>query len=632
MKYTHLFLLSCMFSACSVDLTPVDDGFEVTQQAGDWRGEIIYQIVVDRFSDGDPTNNYGVVPSDLVRYQGGDWQGIINNIDYLEALGVTTVWISPVVRNVEQHNGFDGYHGYWTQDFLDVNPHFGDLATLRSMVNALHERDILVIIDVVTNHIGPLFYYDINQNGQMDNSIYGTGTDSPLERMSEEEPDFDQRGVQSFTSLGEAGPAPIRWFHDPATNHMPPLPAVFQDPTWYNLRGRIDAWGREPYACAVVGIDNEVDPSACRDYVRLQEMTGDFPSGLRDIRTELPEVRSALIDVMVHWIEVADIDGFRVDTIKHVELEFWDIFPSEVRRRAAELGKTNFFMIGEAFDGRDALVSDYVEPNRLDSVFHFSQNFRVFNGVFIGGAPTTDIGSIWNERVRWYNDEPHARGIESISGGKVPPKDLLVNFLDNHDMPRFLWNAGTDELGIARLHAALAFMLLEVGIPCIYYGTEQQFSGRDDPMNRLPLWWTGFDRENSTFQWIAGLTRLRRSTPELMYGDETIRWQTAHVGNEIDAGLFAFERSFEGERALAVLNTSPTNISRTVSLDGYTMPVGFEPGTVLVDIMPNATCNLLTVQAEGCLIGENALGCLVAIVEPLKTHLFVEATRTERCR
>ena len=122
---------------CGEDVAPVTTDFKVTNHAGDWRGEVIYQLMVDRFADGDLNNNQGAVPGELGRYQGGDWQGVIDHVDYLKKLGVTSVWISPVVRNVESDAGFDGYHGYWTQDFLDVNPHFGDIAKLREMVDVL---------------------------------------------------------------------------------------------------------------------------------------------------------------------------------------------------------------------------------------------------------------------------------------------------------------------------------------------------------------------------------------------------------------------------------------------------------------------------------------------------------------
>src|SRR4051812_38179939 len=134
----------------------------------DWRDEVIYQVLVDRFADGDVNNDYKVQPGALARYQGGDWKGIEDHLDYFTSLGVTTLWISPVVKNVETDADVDAYHGYWAQDLTQVNPHFGDLAALRSMVARAHDRGLKVVLDIVTNHMGQVFFYDMNLNGHAD--------------------------------------------------------------------------------------------------------------------------------------------------------------------------------------------------------------------------------------------------------------------------------------------------------------------------------------------------------------------------------------------------------------------------------------------------------------------------------
>src|SRR5687767_4596710 len=124
---------------------PAERPHQVNQDI-DWRDQVIYQIMVDRFWNGDPTNDWNVEPSIPARYHGGDWQGIIDKLDYLEELGVTALWISPVVKNTEEDAGFASYHGYWTQDFLRPNAHFGDIVKLREMVDAAHARGMLVIL------------------------------------------------------------------------------------------------------------------------------------------------------------------------------------------------------------------------------------------------------------------------------------------------------------------------------------------------------------------------------------------------------------------------------------------------------------------------------------------------------
>src|SRR4051794_22132485 len=152
--------------AASVGCMKFDDAAsgepKLATHVNDWREEVIYQLLVDRFADADQGNNYNVHPSAPGRWHGGDWAGVESKLDYLETLGVTTLWISPVVKNVDTDAGFDGYHGYWAQDLTATNPHFGDLPALRRMVSAAHARGMKVILDIVTNHLGQLFYYDIN--------------------------------------------------------------------------------------------------------------------------------------------------------------------------------------------------------------------------------------------------------------------------------------------------------------------------------------------------------------------------------------------------------------------------------------------------------------------------------------
>ena len=122
-----LILVALALSSC----VNVDLKMDHQTRVEDWRDEIIYQVVIDRFDDGDPSNNFNVDYRKEAAYHGGDWQGLIDRLDYIETLGVTALWISPIVKNVENDAGFSSYHGYWTQDFTRVNPHFGDLAKLQ---------------------------------------------------------------------------------------------------------------------------------------------------------------------------------------------------------------------------------------------------------------------------------------------------------------------------------------------------------------------------------------------------------------------------------------------------------------------------------------------------------------------
>lgn len=557
-----LLLLGC------TDPSPYAEDPEVVNLVEDWRDEVIYQLMVDRFANGDRNNDYNVTydETNLARYMGGDYQGVIDNVDYLLDLGVTTVWISPVVVNVEEDAGSASYHGYWTQDFVNVNPHFGDLAKLREMVDVLHQNDIKVVLDIVVNHVGQLFYYDINRNGQADITVYyATNGSDEVDIVTEWDPSYDTRGIQGYTSLGESGPAPLGWVNIPEINRVPPNPPEFWNDAWYNRRGRVTDWN-----------------------VSEQVLYGDFPGGLKDLDTANPDVQDALIDVFTGWIDRAGLDGFRIDTLKHVEHEFWQRFCPAVRDHCNLIGKEKFLQFGEAFDGSDELIGSFTAPGEVDSVVYFSQKFQIYDDVFKYGQPTAKVEELYSQR-----DEHFGTSAQELGAGQAP-RDILVNFIDNHDIPRFLFEKDS----VPALKSALVYLFTQDGIPCLYYGTEQGFAGGNDPANREPLWPSGYSRDGELFQHIAALTRLRQQYAPLRRGDFTIRWTTPRTGAEEDAGILAFERSYDGEAALVVINVSDDHESHT-GYQGATMPVGFAPGTVLKEVFPEGSTRTFTVASDG---------------------------------
>lgn len=532
---------------------------------GDWRDEVIYQVLIDRFANGDLNNDYQVRPGHLARFQGGDWKGITEHLDYVKELGVTTLWISPIVKNVETDADVDSYHGYWAQDLSKLNPHFGDITDLRRLTRRAHEMGLKVVLDIVTNHMGQVFYYDTNLNGNPDIYIGGSGalpvvsSRSDLSRITEYDPDWDPKGVQAFTSLGPAGRAPIIFIQDPKINRVPP-PGVLGTARAYHGFGRI------------LNYDDE-----------KQRTLGDFPGGLKDVATELPEVRAELIDRYTKWVELADLDGFRIDTVKHVEYGFWTEFGTKVRQRLAPQNKTRFLMFGEAFDGNDQLLGSYTQENMLDSVFYFSQHYQVFRDVFMRAFDekqqkgTDQIANLWAQRRTNYRNEPQPGGIE------LAPSRALVNFMDNHDVARFLFEANGDK---DALRNALVLLMTEEGIPCLYYGTEQDFSGGNDPANREVLWNTGFNTSGDTFRHFAKLARTRTTYEALRRGDTNVVWSSAHVGGEEDAGILAYERTggdAGAAYALVVLNTNGRKDSATS--DGTKIMKLSVKGTNVVDVL-----------------------------------------------
>ncbi len=610
----------------------------------DWRDEIIYQVMIDRFEDGDKSNNWDVKYNTAVAFHGGDWQGLIDRLDYIEDLGVTALWISPVVKNVENDAGFYSYHGYWTQDFMSVNPHFGDMAKLKELVRKCHERNIKVILDIVTNHVGQLFYYDINNNGSPDEGVQGGG--GPSERrpyrsenqdqpsgvvhVSEWDPDYDSRGIYGVTSLGENGLAPLRWLNWPNVHRVPPQPEEFANFDWFNAKGRVTVWETGDERASIHYIDcmkqaGSEDGECWRQAHkkrREQEILGDFPGGLKDLRTSREDVRQALVDAFSYWIEEADFDGFRIDTLKHQEPDFFEYFAPRIRKAAKDLGKNNFFMFGEAFDGNDELLGEYTQGQGVDSVFYFSAKYQIFENVFGEGQSSQKIKELYNGRKApfeakyddanypdcegencdpnypkrpyrlagkpRYNDQPKENGPIDENGNGLTSQQLLVHFMDNHDVARILFsfNQFNDryfpneppeirrEDARKRLHNALTFLLTTDGIPCIYYGTEQDFDGGPDPSNREDMWNTGFKTSGATFKLTQKLIKLRKKYAQLRRGEfKFIDYQD---------NLVAFERVNDGENVLVLINSSN---DRGTAIGVTGLQTSFSSGTQVYDVL-----------------------------------------------
>lgn len=118
-----------------------------------WADDIIYFLLTDRFEDGDKSNNMDVDKNDLRRYQGGDIQGIINKMDYIKSLGVSTIWLTPVFDNQTDFVNSSGYHGYWPIDLYKVDEHQGDMKKFKEMVDIAHKKGLKVILDIPLNHV-----------------------------------------------------------------------------------------------------------------------------------------------------------------------------------------------------------------------------------------------------------------------------------------------------------------------------------------------------------------------------------------------------------------------------------------------------------------------------------------------
>ncbi|MGH7992879.1 MAG: alpha-amylase family glycosyl hydrolase [Limisphaerales bacterium] len=461
-----------------------------------WQQQSIYQIITDRFYDGDPSNdnadgNYEPDGHKGTSVHGGDFKGIEQKLDYIKSLGATAIWISPVVLNARGE-----FHGYAGLDFYRVDPHWGTMADLQHLVQAAHARGLLVIDDIVVNHGGNL--------------------------VDSADPDYPNFKYPP-------GGYHLR-FRNPAKQYLPPFDLNAANPQLTNL------FHNNGY------IQDYHDPAQ----LELGEL-----SGLDDFRTETPYVRAQMEKIYEFWIEQAGFDAFRIDTVKHVEMGFWQVWCPDIHAFAAAHGRPSFFMFGEVLDHSDGRCGSYTGmmgggPFKLDSVLDYTLYFKI-DPIFARatGSPR-QIAEHY--RAVAANYDPAAL-------------NQLVTFLDNHDQARFLSipGASTD-----RLKVALVFLYTAQGIPCLYYGTEQAFNGQKDPFDREDMFagqfeWgpsrgDNFSMTHPLFQLVARLNNFRRLYPALQTGLQSNLWSSAS-----SPGLLAYTRRLGAQQVLVVLNTAETN-------------------------------------------------------------------------
>ena len=489
----------------------------------DWRDENIYFIFTDRFFDGDPSNNnlesgHGSpqAPTDSRGIHGGDLRGIQQKLDYIKSLGATAIWITPIPLNV----GDSAYHGYGAQDFNALAPHWGTMTDLSNMVSAAHARGIKVILDIVCNHSG--------------NMIFSS----------------ELSGYPKFL----APPAGYNMHYRSArARHAPP----------FNITNAT------PPVFTSIFHNN----GAIRDFNNTQQVVLGELAGLDDFATETTYVRTNMMNIYTNWVGRADFDGFRVDTVKHVDIGFWQYWCPQLHQFATSIGKSNFFMFGEVFDGSESLCGSFTGtmgggPFKLDSVLDYPLYFTV-NSVFATASGNTQqIENHYNAIAANYDSNAWYR---------------LVTFLDNHDNPRFL-SAGNANDNTNRLEVALEFLYTSRGIPCLYYGTEQAFDGGADPYNREDMFAGQFeqgpsvgDNFNEThplFQLLAKLNNFRRLYQSLRRGVHNNLWN-----NPSGPGLFAYSRVLSNEEVFVCFNTAASSQTLT------NRPTTCSPGTVLVNLL-----------------------------------------------
>lgn len=516
---------------------------------------MLYFLMIDRFSDGNesgfldndgnhsssgstapyhPDKDYesdkSVDRDDFgLKWNGGNLPALTQKLGYLKRMGITTLWISPVLKQVAFE---ETYHGYGTQNFLDVDPHFGTPGDLQKLVSKAHQMGMYVILDIIVNHSGDVFGY--RKRKPKWRKIFPYRMKGFKDKTGR--PVISVRNPEKHIS---AWPDGALW------------PKELQRPKTFTRRGRIVDWDHYPEY--IEG-----------DFFRLKNH---YLGKKRGQRFKPSEALKTLTEVYKYWIAFADLDGFRVDTAKHMWPGAVQYFTDEIHHFTKSIGKQNFYIIGEITGGR-SFAMDIKRKTNLDAALGIN-----------------DIPESFENGVKGYTDfksyfDLFENSRESAEKHGLWFRDQVVTMFDDHDMvsqgeehkARFCADKHTATL----LLNAIFANVFTSGIPCLYYGTEQGFDGAGphDKYIREAMFGGRFgafrtrDRhffnEDGIHSEIAAFLRLRKEEPALRIGSQVYRKIStdgtefkypAPINGKRYCGLLAWSRFYEGHEVLLAINT-----------------------------------------------------------------------------
>nr|WP_238695171.1 alpha-amylase family glycosyl hydrolase [Ornithinimicrobium flavum] len=503
--------------------TPADEDLARDSLRQPVTREQFYFVMADRFANGDPTNDtagiagdrldHGFDPTDKGFFHGGDLAGIMDRLDYIQGLGTTAIWLTPSFKNRpvqgSEENASAGYHGYWITDFTQIDPHLGTNEEMSELVDEAHSRGMKVYFDIITNHTADVIDYEEGEYGYIDKE-----TEPYRDAAGNAFDDRDYIG-KPFPLLDPEISFPYTPVFRTEADETVKVPDWLNDPTMYHNRGDSTFAG---------------ESSTYGDFV-----------GLDDLFTERTEVVDGMVDIYSTWADMG-IDGFRIDTVKHVNLEFWQEFSPRVLE-AARAENDDFFMFGEVYDGNPEYLSTFTTEGQLQAVIDFGFQGRSID--FAKGRPTTDLRTFYAQDDYYTDADSNAYQLPTFTG--------------NHDMGRAAMMLAKDFSGDElqeRVELTNELMFLTRGQPVVYYGDEQGFIGSaGDKDARQDMFATqvdsyasepvigapsgSMDRYDTThplYQQIATLGALTQEHPALADGAQIHRYASADAGSTPSPG------------------------------------------------------------------------------------------------
>lgn len=539
--------LSIMVSALPLPVSAsetVSTQQNVTRSNLTLQGERVYQIMTDRFYDGDITNNakgealrYQEATADDMAYmKGGDWQGIIEKISYIKGMGYTAIWISPITDpqlwSIPDENGVQGptaYHGYHAYDVNRANRYFGtenpqeSKKILKKLVDKCHEANIKVFFDIVPNHMGDFL------KGIGDNAHYSSAT-----------------AYKKGTQLQPAAP--------------------FNKPKWYHNLGDID-WNKE----------------FPRTAESIQMMEDHDLSMLDDIDYDVPEAKQAMLEAMKNWYNYTGADGARIDAAKCMH-------PYDIHDLQKYLDVPTF---GENFDMDVGFVSQWVGENGEVGMLDFPLFQAMVNSFAHGDSFNSNIKAVLDKDYLYGNNanemmvflDNHDRNRFLTEAGKNVKR--LQNALT------FLFTVRGNPIVFQGTEQNKGNMYDDLMIGLADTWNRWSMVKKDENGNVIEDY---FNTNTDTYKLIAKLNKLKDTYPALSYGTQREMWSSENV--------YVFSRRVDSKKdeVICAFNNSNSSKSVYVSLRAES---SIKPGTVLENVMdPNdritvSQSNKIALNIEG---------------------------------
>ncbi|KFY12492.1 hypothetical protein V491_06773 [Pseudogymnoascus sp. VKM F-3775] len=535
-----------------------------------WEDQVLYFLLPDRFSDDqesayididcqsvrgrntpryEPQDSGNAIVDEFhrnawldagSRFVGGNLKGVTSKLGYLKRLGVTALWIGPIFKQVR---GLETYHGYGVQNFLDVDSRFGSREDLLELVRMAHRQGIYVLLDIILNHSGDVFaykdgeptysgrdyevagYYDSQRNptipmGAVDTTVHPDAFPDGAVWPAELQP------AENFTTKGKIGNNSNHW--DTAPEYL--------DGDFYDLK------------------DISLGANNAEDF------------------TATPALQT-LCQVYKYWIAYADIDGFRIDTVKHMGDGPTRYFASVIHEFTQSLKKDKFLIMGEIAGNR---AFETVEVTGIDAALG------------IGGVQE----QLWNLPKGYSSPQGYfdlfRNALYLNKGSHTWFRNKVITMIDDHDQ---IWRSGKPKArfcsegdGERLILSAMAMNLCTLGIPCIYYGSEQSFDGQggkdmaghsDDQYIREAMFGGGFgafrsrnrhffNESGATFKALGEIAAIRWNEIALRRGRQYLREISGNgadfgypvkMGEDKMKSLVAWSRIFDNVELLCVINT-----------------------------------------------------------------------------